>query len=114
MLRLLRCEMDGSNGPSVLHFRTGYCILTRMQLGLPFENDSTPAAPLAPADISYVRHRRARRYLLRINADGSVRVTIPRGGSRREAHAFAQKHRDWIERHRATLTFPRLPGDERR
>ena len=27
------------------------------------------------------RHRRARRYVLRLRADGAARVTIPRGGS---------------------------------
>src|SRR5688572_375318 len=85
-----------------------------MQLGLPFERDSIPPAPLALSDIYYVRHRRARRYLLRVDVDGRVRVTIPRGGSRREAHTFAATHRDWIERHRAALKGPRLAGDERR
>lgn len=78
-----------------------------MQLGLPFDSEPAPAAPapFAPADIYYVRHRRARRYLLRVDVDGRVRVTIPRGGSRREADAFAARHLDWILRHRA-----RLPG----
>lgn len=45
----------------------------------------------------FVRHRRARRYLLRVDPDGRVRVTIPRGGSRREADAFALRNRAWIE-----------------
>lgn len=78
-----------------------------MQLGLPFDSEPAPdaPAPFAPADIYYVRHRRARRYLLRVDVDGRVRVTIPRGGSRREADAFAARHLDWILRHRA-----RLPG----
>ena len=84
-----------------------------MQLGLPFEGDSLAIAFPSPTVIYYVRHRRARRYLLRIDADGRVRVTIPRGGSRREAQAFATKHRDWIERHRAAFPRPRLPSDER-
>src|SRR5579859_1865656 len=30
----------------------------------------------------FVRHPRARRYLLHVRNDGSVRVTIPRGGSK--------------------------------
>lgn len=64
-----------------------------MQMALPFE-----AAP-APADVSpfvFVRHRRARRYIVRIDARGRVRVTIPRGGSRREADRFARHHMEWI------------------
>ena len=37
--------------------------------------------------------------------DGSLRVTVPRGGSRREAEQFVQKHRRWIagERHRVLV-----------
>jgi len=41
---------------------------------------------------------RARRYILRITADGAIRVTIPRGGSAREARAFAEAQRDWLAR----------------
>lgn len=62
-----------------------------MQLGLPFEICEEP-----PLEFYYVRHRRARRYVLRLDLDGRVRVTIPRGGSRREADAFAQRQADWI------------------
>jgi predicted metal-dependent hydrolase len=62
-----------------------------MQLGLPFESHTEP-----PLDFYYVRHRRARRYVLRLDLDGRVRVTIPRGGSRREADAFAQRQATWI------------------
>jgi predicted metal-dependent hydrolase len=62
----------------------------------------TIASTLAP--IYFVRHRRARRYLLRIEHDGRLRVTIPRGGSRREADAFVGRHLDWVARERARLT----------
>ena len=41
----------------------------------------------------FVRHPRARRYVIRVAADGAVRVTIPRGGSKREAAAFAERER---------------------
>jgi predicted metal-dependent hydrolase len=87
-----------------------------MQLGLPFDRQPEPAAPplLTPADIYFVRHVRARRYLLRVDHDGRVRVTIPRGGSKREANAFAERHLDWIHRHRAQLTPSALTADERR
>lgn len=62
----------------------------------------TAAAQPTP-DTYYVRHRRARRYLLRVDHDGRVRVTIPRGGSRREADAFLQRNLEWIARQRAGL-----------
>jgi predicted metal-dependent hydrolase len=43
------------------------------------------------------RHRRARRYTLRIHAaTREVVLTMPPRGSLREAQAFAEKHGDWI------------------
>lgn len=47
-----------------------------------------------------MRHRRARRYLLRVLADGTVRVTVPRWGAKREARAFVEASRAWIARQR--------------
>jgi predicted metal-dependent hydrolase len=44
-----------------------------------------------------VRHRRARRYVLRLRPDGAARVTVPRGGSAAEARRFAEKHVHWLE-----------------
>ena len=86
-----------------------------MQLGLPFVDpgDSAPPAPPEPA-FYFVRHRRARRYLLRVDHDGRVRVTIPRGGSKREADAFARRHLTWIARQQARLSRPVFTPDERR
>jgi predicted metal-dependent hydrolase len=46
--------------------------------------------------VLFVRHRRARRYILRVLDDGTVRVTLPRWGARREAQAFLESSRDWI------------------
>jgi predicted metal-dependent hydrolase len=79
-----------------------------MQLALPLE----PTDPTEPA--YFVRHRRARRYVIRVDADGRVRVTIPRGGSRREAEAFATRQADWIARQRARLPEQRRSFDDRR
>jgi predicted metal-dependent hydrolase len=50
-----------------------------------------------------VRHPRARRYLIRVKDDGSVRITVPRWGSRRDAERFAADERAWIETQRARL-----------
>jgi predicted metal-dependent hydrolase len=47
--------------------------------------------------------RRARRYVLRVRSDGTVRVTVPRGGSRAEAVRFLEKHTGWIERERSRI-----------
>jgi hypothetical protein len=43
-----------------------------------------------------VRHPKAKRYIVRVAEDRSVRVTIPRWGSKREAKAFAESQRPWI------------------
>ena len=48
--------------------------------------------------VEYVRHERARRYVLRLGADGRVRVTIPRRGSLRAAREFAARHTEWLAR----------------
>jgi predicted metal-dependent hydrolase len=94
-----------------------------VQLGLPFGDTGTrtPAhvgtaalsdvTPVAP--MYFVRHRRARRYLLRVEFDGRLRVTIPRGGSQREADAFARRHVEWVARQRAGLSHGRLSTEER-
>lgn len=68
--------------------------------------------------VALVRSHRARRYVLRLRADGLARLTIPRRGSAREAWAFAQKQRAWLERqlqHFASRPFRPaewLPGSE--
>ena len=63
-----------------------------MQLSLPLTaSDSEPAAP-----VLFVRHRHARRYILRVLDDGTIRVTLPRWGAKRDALAFLDSSRDWI------------------
>ena len=94
-----------------------------VQLGLPFSEAETtapsrvvigvPIAVAAIAPLYFVRHRRARRYLLRVEHDGRLRVTIPRGGSQREADAFARRHVEWVQRQRAVLRQVRFSADER-
>jgi hypothetical protein len=57
-----------------------------------------------------VRNPRARRYLLRLRADGAARVTIPRGGSQGEALAFVERNRGWLEQQlQRQQTQPRHP-----
>ena len=51
-----------------------------------------------PTRLVLVRHPRARRYVLRLKKDGSVRVTIPRIGSAERGREFARQHSAWIER----------------
>jgi predicted metal-dependent hydrolase len=49
-----------------------------------------------PRAIAFVRHRRARHYILRILDDGRMRVTLPRWGSKKEALAFVERSEPWI------------------
>jgi hypothetical protein len=53
--------------------------------------------------VVFVRHRRARRYILRVLRDGTVRVTLPRWGAKREAYAFVEANRGWIDHQRALV-----------
>jgi predicted metal-dependent hydrolase len=79
-----------------------------VQLDLPFLR-----ADPAPPAIHYVRMRRARRYILRVCPDGSLRVTIPRGGSRRDAEAFLDRHRTWADAERARVSAQHAPPEWR-
>jgi predicted metal-dependent hydrolase len=54
--------------------------------------------PSTQRAVTFVRHPRARQYVLRVTDDGTVRVTIPRWGSKREAAAFAARQQAWIEK----------------
>ena len=84
-----------------------------MQLDLPFfrtDPVATPPPPVHPL-IHFVRVRRARKYILRVRPDGSIRVTIPRGGSRREAEFFLEKHRTWTERERLRVLAQHAPAE---
>jgi hypothetical protein len=74
-----------------------------MQPALPFDathpESQIPANPNSQIpNPEFVRHPRARRYVVRVRADGTVRVTIPRWGSKREAREFAAQQRRWIEK----------------
>ena len=89
-----------------------------MQLGLPFDpfarsEPTEPPEPHQPSEPRFVRNKRARRYVLRVDADGRVRITIPRGGSRREAMVFAARHEQWIARQRSRLPRVMLSEQER-
>ena len=46
--------------------------------------------------IHFIRNPRARRYILRLQPDGSIRATVPRVGTIKAAHAFAERSRAWI------------------
>jgi predicted metal-dependent hydrolase len=75
-----------------------------MQLRLPWDLvRSTPRArqlvvgdTIFPVDI--VRHRWARRYIIRVATDGRLRLTVPRGASIDGGLRFAASERDWIAR----------------
>jgi predicted metal-dependent hydrolase len=94
-----------------------------MQLGLPFSLSTALTAPASslqpqasslpptsglqppPSSPEFVRHPRARRYVIHVRLDGTVRVTIPRGGSKREARAFVEQQQQWIDRRRQQVAL---------
>jgi len=82
------------------------------QLSLPWREraeqplDTGVHGPGAPA-LHFVRNGRARRYILRVLPDASVRVTIPRRGSQREAEAFVRTRAEWIDERRRELETTR-------
>jgi hypothetical protein len=76
-----------------------------MQLGLPFTRDAAGGEVIVlidghPVRVEFRRHRRARHYILRVVADGGLRVTIPWRGSKAEAERFVHQRHAWITRER--------------
>ena len=55
----------------------------------------------ARPELVFVRSARARHYRLTLRRDGVAVATVPARGSEREARAFVEQHRDWLERARA-------------
>jgi len=53
-----------------------------------------------PVAVHIVRHRRARRCILRVEADGGVRLTVPRRASVAAGLRFAAGQAEWIARER--------------
>lgn len=49
-----------------------------------------------PAELRYVHHPRARRYILKLTREGAFAVTIPRRGSLAGARKFAHAQADWM------------------
>ncbi len=73
------------------------------QLPLPYRDDPRStgglvSVPGVPAPVSFVRRKGARHYILRVRADGVVRVTVPWHGSRAEAAGFLRTRREWVAR----------------
>jgi predicted metal-dependent hydrolase len=50
--------------------------------------------------------------VIRVRADGVVRVTIPRGGSKREGQEFAARQSEWVEKQRARIARERAERAE--
>jgi predicted metal-dependent hydrolase len=76
-----------------------------MQLRLPWAatapGRARPGRELVVGDRTFPvvvrRHRRARRYILRVQADGRVRLTVPSRASVSEGLRFAAGQTDWVQ-----------------
>ena len=79
-----------------------------MQLALPLSGVGSGFS--RTDEVIFVRHPKARRYILRVVADGTVRVTVPRLGSKREAARFAAREHAWVERERRRVQVDNLAG----
>jgi predicted metal-dependent hydrolase len=82
-----------------------------MQLELPFLRSAVHEPTPSEMAIELVRVRAARRYILRVRPDGTLRVTLPRWGSKREALAFVATERRWVEQERARVLSEHAPRD---
>ena len=62
--------------------------------------------------VRLARNRRARRYVLRLAADGTARLTLPPGGTIAEAMDFARRNTAWLEK-QLLMRETRLRGPEK-
>ena len=75
------------------------------QLKLPFSAAPTASQPTLTIGgrvyaVTIARHRRARRYVLRLAGESALQLTVPRGASIAGGLRFAERQRKWIERER--------------
>ena len=73
----------------------------------------TTPKPVPSWSVEFVRNPRARRYLIRVRVDGTVRVTIPNRGSKREADEFYRQNQAWVaaQQQRIAQVKARMPQD---
>lgn len=57
-------------------------------------------APADKPDVVFERSAKATRYRLTLKKDGTAVAIVPLRGSEREARAFVEEHREWLERAR--------------
>jgi predicted metal-dependent hydrolase len=73
-----------------------------MQLVLPLDTIRRSRNAAKADETVLVRHRQARRYIVRVLDNGTLRVTLPWRGSKREALAFVDTCAEWIAKQRAS------------
>lgn len=67
-----------------------------------------------PMPILYRRHARARNYVLRLHANRTVVVTIPRQGTKKFARAFVASRKSWLEKQWRILEARKAPAHDLR
>jgi predicted metal-dependent hydrolase len=68
-----------------------------------------------PYEMRIVRHRRARRFVLRVGGDGVLKLTVPRGAAIADGLSFVGRQTAWVEREQARQlerAAPWKPGTE--
>lgn len=58
-------------------------------------------APLRRKDVVFRKHPRAKRYLAKVDREANIVLTVPRAGTQRDALAFANCHRVWLQEQQA-------------
>jgi|ETNmetMinimDraft_22_1059887.scaffolds.fasta_scaffold00018_7 predicted metal-dependent hydrolase len=56
--------------------------------------------PLRKEEIVFRRRSNARRYIAKVDDAGEIVVTVPRGGTKREAWEFVREHESWLKQQR--------------
>lgn len=75
----------------------------------PTPTPQTPPPLLSGIPLVVRKNPRARRYILRVSQDGTVCVTVPRGGTEAFARRFAYEKEAWIREQLTRFTHTRAP-----
>ncbi|MDQ8184506.1 SprT family zinc-dependent metalloprotease [Pelagicoccus sp. SDUM812002] len=78
----------------------------------PFAKFHRDSIPLKRKDVVFRNHPNAKRYLARVDKEGNIVLTVPRTGTQRDALAFANENREWLEGQR-TLALEQLEEAKR-
>lgn len=97
------CSDKSQTAAKSQNLQIQFATLVDVQLRLPWSSKAPASNRVRVLDVNgrtfpiqIARHQWARRYVLRVTAEGALRLTVPRGASITAGVAFAEKESAWV------------------